>query len=87
MWNLKDHISTIDVSQPTNVRKWLSILVGLLNLTTIDWILPTYQFVYEWTSWTWEKLLKRLMPKDHLQVKCANNDKIYYHCNDGNEID
>lgn len=33
------------------------------------------------------KLLKRLMPKDYLQVKCAYNDKIYYHCNNGNEID
>ncbi len=92
MWNLKDHISTIDVSQLTNARKWLSILVGLLNLTTIDWILPIYQFMcmneqVEHEKFDINKLLKRLMPKDHLQVKCAYNDKIYYHCNNGNEID
>jgi hypothetical protein len=92
MWNFKNHILTTDVSQLTNVRKWLSILVCLLNLITIDQILPTYHFMcmneqVEHENFHINDLLKILMPKDHLQVKCAYNHKIYYHCNDGNEID
>jgi len=81
MWNFKNRILTIDVYQLTNGRKCLSILICLLNLTTIDWILPTYHFMcmneqVEHEKFDINELLKILMPKDHLQVKCAYNDNI-----------
>lgn len=45
-WNLKNHILIIDVSQLTNVKKWLLILVCLLIFTKIDRILTTCNFIY-----------------------------------------
>jgi hypothetical protein len=45
VWNLKIHILIIDVSQLTDAKKWLLILVRLLIFTKIDVIL-TYNFIY-----------------------------------------
>jgi hypothetical protein len=46
VWNLKDHTLTIVVSQLTNAKKWLLVLVCLSILIRIDWILTTYHSTY-----------------------------------------
>jgi hypothetical protein len=46
VWNLKDHTLTIIVSQLTNAKKWLLVLVCLLTFIRIDWILTTYHSTY-----------------------------------------
>jgi hypothetical protein len=45
VWNLKNRILIIDVSQLKNAKKWLLILVCLLIFTKIDQILTTYNFI------------------------------------------
>ncbi len=45
VWNLKNRILIIDVSQLKNAKKWLLILVCLLIFTKIDRILTTYNFI------------------------------------------
>lgn len=81
MWTLKDYTLNIYLSQLTNVRKWLPILVCLLTLTIIDQIIVDYHFISISDKIECEKmyingLVQWWIIKDLFLVETNYNDEI-----------